>query len=484
MEKIGINIVGLGAESEDHSSRLYNIGAGFRNVTGRIVARPNDSIYLGFTASRTYDVKVSGDLVISTETNDDTQPIAGVYGFDIDWSESVRDSVLRKGVITIVNPDAPDAISTIEVLLGDEVVVDVVFNDTDACYACVNLEGADISVVDPAMKALLEAPRDADPYAIGLAFIEKVLPKLSSEPTSFDILNRVRITTRNEVVDYGGRSMIIMDVGMDFQPGYLAELNGREDHAAFSKPFTPLAFVLGDANFDTADYHRLEDFIRPSELDLMSIIGLDDIPLGDAIAKDTRDFSQLARTRTNDLERIEAAVAVATKLGIDTSNVASRRDAALAKLEVMSDRFEVGGTQPVTEDEVGIINEVFGELWSIHSDLNNCVSHWHHYKGVEANHDLWVKRLADRKRKFKPAEGAEENRIVTGYVTYAAAPEETLEASKKAFAELFAAIQRGDLGAAGEASKQARFFGTREHRLNALIRDGKLVVDEPEGEMA
>jgi len=207
---------------------------------------------------------------------------------------------------------------------------------------------------------------------------------------------------------------------------------------------------------------------------------LDDRP----VRSNTRDFTQLAATRKNDLERIEAAVAAAAELGIDVSNVAPRRDAALAKLVVMSDRFEVGGSQPVTEEEVGIIKEVFDELWSIHSGIDNCVSHWHHYKGVEANHDAWVKRLADRKRNFKLADGAESTNIVTGYVAYAAAPDATLEASKTAFAELFAAIQRGDLAAAHEASKQARFFGTREHMLNVLVSRGTLVVDEPVGEAA
>lgn len=199
MEKIGINIVGLGAESEDHSSRLYNVGEGFRNVTGTVVARATDSIYLGFTAERIYRVVVTGDLVLSTETNDDLQAMAGVYGFDIDWSESAKNSVSGKGIITIVNPDAPDQVSTFEVLLGDVASVAAVFNDADACYACVNLEGADISVVDPAMKAVLELPRDADPYLVGVAFYEtvmdKLLPALGEDDLLVDAFSRVHIVT-------------------------------------------------------------------------------------------------------------------------------------------------------------------------------------------------------------------------------------------------------------------------------------------------
>ncbi|MCC7531144.1 MAG: hypothetical protein IT342_21740 [Candidatus Melainabacteria bacterium] len=190
------------------------------------------------------------------------------------------------------------------------------------------------------------------------------------------------------------------------------------------------------------------------------------------------DFDQLSRTRSNDLERIEKAVAAANALGIDTSNVAPRRDAALAKLAVLSDRFESGGLQPVTEAEVAVIGEVFGELWSIHSDLDRLVSHWNHYKGHEANHEHWEQRLADRKRNFKVADDAGDNRIATSYVTYAANPEETLAASKAAFVELFQAIERGDLRAAHEADTRARQFSTREHLLDALIRRGKLVVVE------
>lgn len=276
------------------------------------------------------------------------------------------------------------------------------------------------------------------------------------------------------------------------------------DPAVFARPGIPLV-LFGDYNerIDDADpaYHSPDDVL---------IIGahLDSLPGGaeDVIARDgniavvragiddllasyhgdggvgievhVRDFSQLARTRANDLERIEQAVAAANALGIDTSQVASKRDAALAQLEVFADRFESGGEQTVTEGESALIMEVFGELWGIHEELNKCVSHWHHYKQHEANHDSWEKRLADRKRNFKVADEAQDNRIATSYVTYAASPEETLAASKAAFVELFQAIQKGDLRAAHEADTRARQFSTREHMLDALIRRGKLVAVE------
>ncbi len=76
------------------------------------------------------------------------------------------------------------------------------------------------------------------------------------------------------------------------------------------------------------------------------------------------------------------------------------------------------------------------------------------------------------------AADAQDNRIATSYVDYAANPEETLAASKAAFVELFQAIQRRDLGAAHKADVRARQFSTREHLLDSLIRQGKLVAAE------
>jgi hypothetical protein len=197
------------------------------------------------------------------------------------------------------------------------------------------------------------------------------------------------------------------------------------------------------------------------------------------VGRDVRDFDQLARTRSNDLEWIERSVAAANALGIDTSDIASKRDELLAKLAVFGDRFEVGGTHDVTTDEAAVINTVFGELFGIHQELDTCVSHWHHYKQqIEASQKHWADGLASRKRTLRLADDSQDNRIATGYVDYAAKPEETLEASKAALVELFQAIQRRDLRAAHEAANKARQFGTREHMLASQIRRGVLVAVE------
>lgn len=219
-----------------------------------------------------------------------------------------------------------------------------------------------------------------------------------------------------------------------------------------------------------------EGLERATLKDLMDSYGDDD---GVKVGGDRRDFGQLARTRQNDVDNIARAVAAADALGIDTSDIASKRDEALAKLTVFCDRFEAGGTHEVTTDEAAVINSVFGELFGIHQELDTCVSHWHHYKQqIESSHNHWSSGLASRKRTFRLADDAQDNRIATGYVDYAAKPEETLQTSKTALVELFQAIQRRDLRAASEAANKARQFSTREHMLAALIRRNTLVPVE------
>ncbi len=221
-----------------------------------------------------------------------------------------------------------------------------------------------------------------------------------------------------------------------------------------------------------------EGLERATLKDLMDSYGDDGVKVGG----DKRDFGQLAGTRQNDINSIARAVAAADALGIDTSDIASKRDELLAKLAVFSDRFEVGGTHEVTTDEAAVINTVFGELFGIHQELDSCVSHWHHYKQqIEESHNRWSAGLASRKRSYRLADDAQDNRIATSYVDYAAAPEETLEASKTAMVELFQAIQRRDLREASFTATKARQFSTREHMLASLIRRNVLVPVEESG---
>lgn len=570
MEKIGINIVGVGPSSEDVSTQLFNVNGGFRSVNAKIVCRDADSLYLGIISTRVYDVRVEGDLVLSTETSDSIgSKTDGVTGFDIDWTLTAKQFGNGSGKIIVTNPDAPSEVSTFEVFMGEprSIVVDVAANT-----GCV-----EIAICEDAWPVLIGSrnfsPRgdldlvqlatceDAWPSLVGSRNFstsgEEVLTMFSPDAAaairrSFEALIVANNSGRSDMSnnDRDPTRVLAHEFGHDFgqrrkgtdpRVDQYSGFGERQDHNAFWDNRMPL-LVFGDFNEGGTNphYHRPEDFCRhapsvecllvdalvgglgigpkaigvgsdltqpsdhlglvykltgldgPAGLvegpvlvratleDLMASFGPDENPLGDGIEVegDVRDFNQLARTRSNDQERIERAVAAAGALGIDTSNVASRRDAALAKLVVFSDRFETGGNHAVTEAEAAVINEVFGELWSIHSELDQLVSHWHHYKQHKANHDGWEARLADRKRNFKLADDAGDNRIATSYVEYAAKPEETLAASKAAFVELFQAVQKGDLRAAHQADTRARQFSTREHLLDALIRRGKLVVVE------
>lgn len=594
MEKIAINLVGGAAGDADYGLRLYNVGNGFVGVTGKVVSRLGDSMFINFTAERRYTIAVEGDLVLSTETDDSfAHKTEGVYGFDVDWSETARKFGNGTGKIFVTNPDSPSNVSVFEVFMGDTPSAVVEFKPNTGNNGTVVVRGdIDLSAVDPVMKSVLSAPKYDDPYACGMALVSALLPAIGFDYGRLFDINVHRTEDNMSKPDDGkhlvdsvivegnaanlseiksliARKVPLIVVGDTNMPSgdaariadynaYFAGvgLDERTDHPFWGRGIQPtLISGLTEADVSAHEYHRPFDALgferierAPHHVATMEhffgdlplgrdfagalpepttdIVGLlsphafcahnkaGDCALVDAlladliggpgvlpagleratlkdlmdsygddgdvkVGGDKRDFGQLARTRQHDIDSIERAVAAANALGIETSDIASKRDAALAKLVVFSDRFEVGGTHEVTTDEAAVINAVFGELFGIHQDLDTCVSHWHHYKQqVEATHDRWSEGLASRKRSFRLADDAQDNRVATGYVDYAAKPEETQAASKAAIAELFLAIQRRDLRAAHEAANKGRQFGTREHLLASLIRRGVLVAVE------
>lgn len=582
MEKIAINLVGGAAGDADYGLRLFHVGNGFVGVTGKVVSRTLDSMYLGFTSQRAYTVAVEGDLVLSTETNDSfVEKTDGVYGFDIDWSEAAKNFGNGTGKIIVTNPDSPSDVSEFEVFMGDLPSAVAEFkSNTGNNGSVVIRDGVDVSVIDPAMKKMLSAPIGAEPYALGLEFITTMSTVFGSNAARLltdvtvnrmeDNMNdskRIIIGSRNFSAD--GRLDIVLLDSVDASAQLVASLgkivplivvgdfNTPDANAFWGKGIEPLLLtgLPTDGDVFAHEYHRPSDVlgferiehgvmplggmahefdlpfegsagaIREPFMDIVGMLpphvfcahdhardcafvdamlerlgvkqGLEELPEGleratlkdlmDSygdddgvkVGGDRRDFGQLARTRQNDVDSIARAVAAADALGIDTSDITSKRDEALAKLTVFCDRFEAGGTHEVTTDEAAVINSVFGELFGIHQELDTCVSHWHHYKQqIESSHNHWSSGLASRKRNFRLADDAQDNRIATGYVDYAAKPEETLETSKTALVELFQAIQRRDLRAASEAANKARQFSTREHMLAALIRRNTLVPVE------
>jgi hypothetical protein len=464
MEKIAINIVGVGPSSDDVSTQILNFSGGFRAVTGKIVSRDADSLYLGITSDRAYIVTVEGDLSLSTETSDSFDcKIAGVTGFDIDWTLTAKQFGNGSGKIIVTNPDTPSEVSTFEVFMGEPRSVVVDFAANTGCLVLDICE--DVWPPHVLVGSRNFSPRgDLDGVKVNSPDVVAAFVR------SFEAMI---CTNNNGRSDMSNDDVVItgsFNLDDRSRPANAEEVVGHE----LAKP----DYITCFGDFNEGGRNPFGDSLAIL-LPLIEATALDRVSDHSSCEKPAmRDFGQLGRTRDNDVSRIAASVAAANDLGIDTSNVAPRRDAALARLAVLSDRFKSGGLQPVTEAEVAVINEVFGELWSIHSDLDTLVSHWHHYKGHEANHDRWEERLADRKRDFKVPDDAGDNSIATSYVTYAASPEETLAASKAAFVELFQAIQKGDLRAAHQADTRARQFSTREHLLDALVRRGKLVVVE------
>lgn len=583
MEKIAINLVGGAAGDADYGLRLFHVGNGFVGVTGKVVSRTLDSIYLGFTSQRAYTVAVEGDLVLSTETNDSfVEKTDGVYGFDIDWSGAAKNFGNGTGKIIVTNPDSPSDVSVFEVFMGDLPSAVVEFKPNTGNNGTVVIrEDVDVSNVDPVMKKVLSAPNGSNPYDLGLEFVTGILAAfggdykrmfndvvIKREEDNMSDSNRPLSFVNSRNFSPDGRLDIVLLDSVDVSAQLVASLgkivplivvgdfNTPDANAFWGKGIEPLLLtgLPTDGDVFAHEYHRPSDVlgferiehrvmplggmahdfdlpfegsagaIREPFMDIVGMLpphvfcahnhardcafvdamlerlgvklGLEELPEGleratlkdlmDSygddgvkVGGDKRDFGQLARTRHNDIDGIARAVAAADALGIDTSDIASKRDEALAKLAVFSDRFEVGGTHEVTTDEAAVINTVFGELFGIHQELDSCVSHWHHYKQqIEESHNRWSAGLASRKRSYRLADDAQDNRIATSYVDYAAKPEETLEASKTAMVELFQAIQRRDLREASFTATKARQFSTREHMLASLIRRNVLVPVE------
>jgi len=156
IDKLGINIVGV----VDHSTRLYNRGEGFRAMTGTIGFGSGEGIYIGFIADRAYTVAVEGDLVLSTETSDSRpDQIAGVYGFDVDWSEKAKQRGFGTGKIAITNPNAPGEVSVFEVRMAATQSVTVNFaKDTGTNVRVVLGADSDVSKLEREVGLLLRGP--------------------------------------------------------------------------------------------------------------------------------------------------------------------------------------------------------------------------------------------------------------------------------------------------------------------------------------
>lgn len=474
MDKIGINLVGLGTEEGDLSARIYNVGVGFRDVSAKITARVDDSIYLVFTSARTYTVVTEGDLIVTQEETD-----LSVTPFSVDWSDSAKANGYGSGKVIITNPDDPSNVSTFEVAMGVEPAVEVSFGNASGNNGFALLsKDLDVSAVDPAMKAVLSSLSN-DPYQLGLALLEPLLKayETAGVPCPMSrILSDISIARDiNPSGDFDGIGHETLPHRVYGSPrlsfgyndgGPFSDNESFGDIFGFLEPSVGLFDGLLLGNGDT-DYHRPED--------VLAVGASTEINLEVKM----RSFDQLNRTRQNDIARIAASVEAATALGIDTSDMAQRRDELLGQLGVFADRFETGGDHAVTDEEATLIGDVFGKLWGLHSDLDTVVSHWHHYKQHEANLTSWEERLATRPRAIKYGADTQQNPIFDRLIAHAANPDDLLASCKAAFVELFDALKRRDLRAAHTADQRACQFSSRECMLHNKVVQGALVNAEP-----
>ena len=147
MDKLGINILG----PVDSMTRLYTVGKGFCGMSGVISMTYEAALYLLFTADRDYDVTVGGDLVVTREPKEN-----GVTPFNVDWSEASLANPKRCGTITIINSDAPDEVSTFEVISGvPYVAVDFGGIIELAMRTIVEMD-TDLGELDRSVRAMLE----------------------------------------------------------------------------------------------------------------------------------------------------------------------------------------------------------------------------------------------------------------------------------------------------------------------------------------
>lgn len=166
MDKIGLNIVGLAADSMPRSLRLFNRGSGFAGALGVMDLGPEESLYVLVTADRDYRFAVDGDLVMTAEAGEN-----GVTPFDFDWSTEAKARGEGRATITVVNPDVPEKPSSIRIEMGGDRRAAVAFQPDTGNNVCIIIEDdSDVSIIDPAVKRALAI--DANPYRVGLAIFE------------------------------------------------------------------------------------------------------------------------------------------------------------------------------------------------------------------------------------------------------------------------------------------------------------------------
>lgn len=153
MDKLGINILG----PVDSMTRLYTVGKGFHGMTGVISMTVEASLYLLFTSDRNYDVTVSGDIMVTREPKEN-----GVTPFNVDWTQASLSNPKRSGTITVINPDAPDEVSTFEVISGAPYVA-VKFGDIVELAMRIIVEmDTDLGKLDRSVRAMLEGGKGDD----------------------------------------------------------------------------------------------------------------------------------------------------------------------------------------------------------------------------------------------------------------------------------------------------------------------------------
>lgn len=154
IDKFSINIVG----AVDHTTRLYNRGEGFRGMSGTVSCAADAGMYVGFIADRDYVLSVEGDLVQSTETNDSRPSrFGGVYGFDVDWSDTAKARGLGSGKIVIVNPAHPDDVSVVAVTMEETPGCTVTFADNSGKNVALRAhDKTNLTALEKLARALLD----------------------------------------------------------------------------------------------------------------------------------------------------------------------------------------------------------------------------------------------------------------------------------------------------------------------------------------
>jgi hypothetical protein len=203
---------------------------------------------------------------------------------------------------------------------------------------------------------------------------------------------------------------------------------------------------------------------------------------GETTMSDSRDFTQLSATQTNDLANITVHFVQAQQVGINTADLAKKRDETVHAIEAaFGARMAAGGEHDLAEGEDRLIRKLFNDLIGICSELDRVFTDHAYYIEHRKRFDALVAKIDTLPTKVKVKDGMPSNAMCDNLIRYAGTTRKAnMEASRMAFDRWLDAIKRRDLQGAQKPMREAPMFASREAQLSKMLKSdaSRLVIDE------